>query len=321
MRVPTRAFVMALALVPAAPGFAQIPHTAAGLPDFQGVWESRWLTPMERTEGTTAPTVSGDAAIAFTAALRAKMFEGPGALHPEDDYDFGGLLPASDGGFRTSLIVEPADGKRPQSQLAKDRSAALKKRKEFMPDPEDGSGDERCLAVAGRAPLQVTPGSQYRQIVQTPASLVIYTEDQMSVRILGIDAAPRPAALVSPTGDSVARWDGDTLVAVTTLIQPQPPLPGAPAFDQQRRVTERFSLSSPDTVSYDYVLEDSAMLSAPMRVQYTLVRTSHAMFESACHEGNYSMSNMLRGARIVESRTAQQAKSRTGKPKTGKKGG
>ena len=87
---------------------------------------------------------------------------------------------------------------------------------------------------------------------------------------------------------------------VTTQIRPQLAPPGIPAFDQQRRVTERFSLSAPDQISYDYVLEDSAMLSEPLRVQYALTRTNHGMFEYACHEGNYSIGGMMLGARHVE---------------------
>jgi hypothetical protein len=298
----------ALALAPAAHA-QSIPRTPDGRPDFQGVWESRWLTPFERPDGTDAATVSGEAATAFVAELRKKMNSGDGALHPDEDYDFTTLLPAPNGAFRTSLIVEPENGKRPQTQLAKDRGAAMKKRGDSMLDPEDRSNDERCIGAAGRAPLLVTPGSMYRQIVQTPANLVVYTEDQMSVRILGIDAAPRPSAIVSPAGDTIARWEGDTLVAVTTLLSPQLAPPGFPAYDQKRRVTERFTLTSPDAISYDYVLEDNVMLTGPVRVEYTLARTSHAMFESACHEGNYSLANMLRGARVIETKAAAANKS------------
>jgi hypothetical protein len=138
--------------------------------------------------------------------------------------------------------------------------------------------------------------------------MMIYTEDQMVTRIIGIDAAPRPEALVALAGDSVATWEGDTLVVVTTKIRPQLAPIGAPAFDQQRHVTERFTLITPDQISYESVLEDSAMLTAPLRVQYTLVRTDEVMFESACHEGNYSIHGMMLGARLAEQAQA-------GKPK------
>jgi hypothetical protein len=290
----------------AAPAMSQtpgIPRTVDDRPDFQGTWESRWLTPMERLDGTTEATVSGDAVAAYAAA-RNKALHGEGvALHPDDDFDFAGLLPAGDGSFRTSLIVEPADGKRPQSQVGKDVGAANREIRKLAENPEGLSNDERCLSVTGRAPLGVSPGGMYRQIVQTPDHLVVYTEDQMVSRIIGINATPRPQSLVSLAGDSVAAWDGDTLVVTTTNIQPQLPPPGAPAFDQQRRVTERFSLIAPDQISYESVLEDSAMLTAPLRVQYVLMRTDHTMYEYACHEGNYSLPNMMRGARIIEART------------------
>jgi hypothetical protein len=105
---------------------------------------------------------------------------------------------------------------------------------------------------------------------------------------------------MSLVGDSIARWEGDTLVVVTDKIRPQLTPPGSPPYRQERRVTERFSLIGPDQISYDYVLEDTAMLSEPMRVSYTMTRTDHAMFESACHEGNYSIHGMMLGARLAE---------------------
>ena len=300
-----------LVFVLAAPAFAQttdIPRTADGRPDFHGVWESRWLTPFERLDGTTEATVTGEAAEKYAAARVAELFKDGGALHPEEDFDFSTLLPAGDGAYRTSLIVEPADGKRPQTQIAKDVGAANREQRKKAENPEALSNDERCLSANGRAPLGISPGSMYRQIVQTPAHMLIYTEDQMVTRIIGIDAAPRPEALVALAGDSVATWEGDTLVVVTTKIRPQLAPIGAPAFDQQRHVTERFTLITPDQISYESVLEDSAMLTAPLRVQYMLVRTDDVMFESACHEGNYSIHGMMLGARLAEQAQA-------GKPK------
>jgi len=124
----------------------------------------------------------------------------------------------------------------------------------------------------------------------------------MASRIVGIGAAPLPPAMLSLAGNSIGRWDGDVFVVDTTLIRPTAAGPDFRAFEQVRRVTERFQLISANEIGYESLQEDSAMLSAPVRVQYSLMRTEHQIFESACHEGNYSLSNMLRGARIAEAR-------------------
>jgi hypothetical protein len=116
----------------------------------------------------------------------------------------------------------------------------------------------------------------------------------------GVCAAPRPAILVSLAGASIATWEGDTLVIFTMQIRPQLATPGAPAFDQQRRITKRFNLITPDQIGHEPVLEDSTMLTAPMRVQYGFLRKDHAMFGPACHEGNCSIVHMMLGARLTE---------------------
>jgi hypothetical protein len=120
-------------------------------------------------------------------------------------------------------------------------------------------------------------------------------------RIIELAPRPRSAALASYAGESIGRWDGDALVIETARLRPDPAAPPAdrPA---ERRVTERLHFTSPDEIAYAYTVDDPDVLSSPMKVEFTLVRTRSRMFEASCHEGNYSMTGILRGARVVEQR-------------------
>jgi hypothetical protein len=280
-----------------------IPRAADGRPDFHGVWESRWRTPLERPKEAEGPIVPADKADALIAAMDASS-KASGNLSPDSDFDFGTLMPAAGGGFRTSLIVEPLDGKRPLNQAAQDWAKVVKERRDSAEGPEARGLAERCVSGPGRAPLQISPGSMYRQIIQTPQNAVIMTEDINDIRIIDMGGRLRPDALVSWTGDSSGRWEGDVLVIETRLLRPEPDRPPAPGGSPSRKVIERLQFNSANELGYSYTIDDPAMFVAPMRVDFTLIRSGQRMFESACHEGNYGLANILSGARETERRAA-----------------
>ena len=291
-----------LAIACATPTWAQtpIPRTANGHPDFQGVWSAKGLTPLERIPGATGLVVSDEEHAKLVGAIRAR------ARSPAMEAVIDPNLIAADvktlnrvgGEWRSSWITDPPDGKLPLTAEGK----RLRDHAYTLSDPEARNPWERCLAGTGIAPLWSVPVENIRQIVQTPANLVIYTEEGADTRIIGIGASHRPAAIKSRLGDSIARWEGDVLV-VETLNQLENYAPFATmpqSVRVQSRIIERFSLLSPDEILYRFTIEDPELYSAPWIAEYSFHREDTAAYENGCHEGNYSLPNILRAERLKE---------------------
>ena len=207
------------------------------------------------------------------------------------------------GEWRSSWITDPPDGKLPLTAEGK----RLRDTAYSLTDPEARDSWERCLVGTGRAPMWSVPVENIRQIVQTPTNLLIYTEEGADTRIIGIGASHRPAAIKSRLGDSVARWEGDTLVVETlNQIDNYAPFPTMPqSVRLQSKIIERFSLLSPDEILYRFTIEDPAVYSAPWSAEYSLNREHTTAYENGCHEGNYSLPNILRTERLKETRQAR----------------
>jgi hypothetical protein len=300
-----RLLVLAALAASGSHAFAQapdIPRTADGRPDFHGVWESRWRTSLERPDGLDGPTMTAEQA-AKLLSEKAKKNEQED-ISPPDDSEYDTYMPAADGLFRTSQIVEPANGKLPLTDAAKTMKAEWGRRLDVLAGPEDRMPNERCLGGPGRAPMPVTPANMFRRIVQTRDHVVVLTEDMNDVRLIGIGAAHQPAAVTSYRGDSVARWEGDVLAIETTNYGPAFAVLGL-IVGPQSVVTERLSLTDADEISYEFTVTDAALYAQPWRAQYILRRTSAPMWEGSCHEGNYGLANILLGARMAERRVAQ----------------
>ncbi len=208
-----------------------------------------------------------------------------------------------DGEWRTSWITDPPSGKLPLT----DEGKRLRDTPYSLSDPESRNPWERCLVGTGLAPMWSVPVENIRQIVQTPANLVIYTEEGADTRIIGIGASHRPAAIKSRLGDSTARWESDVLVVETlNQIDNYAPFATMPqSVRVQSRIVERFSLLSPDEILYRFTIEDPALYSAPWSAEYSFHREHTTAYENGCHEGNYSLPSILRAERLNEARQAK----------------
>lgn len=289
-------------MLAAAPVHAQpssIPRTPEGRPDFQGVWMSGFITQLERPEGFDSLVIPPSEASTAIEKLLEYVSEGE-VYDPEFDYD---ALPIAllemNGEFRSSQIIEPADGKLPLTSLA---SAVLDGFKRGYDDPEARPGAERCVDGLVHAPI----GSSFLlipvQIVQTPGALVVTTEDADASRIVVLSGSPWPDPIRTRSGQSRGRWEGETLVIETDRYIIDSPsgvaFRGGAVITADSRVVERLSLISADSLLYQFTIEDPSLYSRPWRAEYVMKRTSHQLLEYACHEANHALFHILTAARL-----------------------
>ena len=226
------------------------------------------------------------------------------AVHAPEWLDYGKHMDAD---HRTSLIVDPADGRVPPlTPAARDRVAARRARTQNSPadNPEDRPVQERCLVFGAGPPLLPGPYNNNMQIVQTPRAVVVLSEMIHDARIVALDgrAAP-PPAMRFWLGSSRGHWDGDTLSIETTNFAESVSFRGS---DDRLRVVERFTLVGPDALRYEFTIDDPTAFARAWSGAFTMTRTDERIFEFACHEGNYGLMNILRAARSEEQQGAKK---------------
>jgi len=278
---------------------AGIPRTADGHPDFAGIWSTRWLTPTERPASVKTLVLDKPEADRLKREILDRA-EANNPLDPELASPEGDTLAIVRGEFRSSLIIDPPDGKLPYTDKGR---AALRGYISGLDGPEQRMTTERCLGGVAWAPMQIRSASMLHRFVMTPAFIVLHTEAYDETRIIPLSPQHQPAAIERPGGDSIARWDGDVLVVDTRNLNPKFAIHGIVTVNSPAAtIVERFEMAGPDEIVYTYTITDPAYYSRPWTGQYSLERTSDEMFEFACHEGNYAMPGMLAGARRTESK-------------------
>lgn len=278
------------------------PRNLDGRPDFGGQWQTAFITSTGRMEGAKTLVVSEAEANEISRRFVAWAHSDAAGVVVDPDVFVSGVTGLSKvgGEYRTSLITSPADGVQHYTAEGKRLDDAAKDARVRPADgPEMRPLFERCMVGVGSAPLTNVPSTMVRQFVQTPDHLAIYS-DGNDLRIVGLNATARPAAITSPLGDSVAHWEGDTLVVHTTRMAGQ--IHNNIITRPESRVIERFSLTGPDEILYRFTVEDTAIYAEPWSAEFVLQRSDHQVLEYACHEGNYSMINILQAGRVLEKR-------------------
>jgi hypothetical protein len=305
--------VAALPLAAQGPSRAgQMPRTPDGKPDLQGVWTSATLTPLERPADLgNKQFFTREEAVQWTKQFlqtnNRDRRDGPaqvdvGRAYNEFWFSRGDAVVPT---LRTSLIIDPPDGRIPA--LTPDglqRAAARAERQRLHPadGPEDRSLAERCINWPVAGPPMIPGGyNNNYQIVQGPGYVTIVVEMIHDVRTISTDSRPHlPAAVRQWMGDPRGHWEGNTLVVDTTNFTDKTNFRGS---GENLHLIERFTRTGPDQLMYEFTVNDPDSFTRPWTVQIPMAKTDGPLFEYACHEGNYGMEGMLRGARQQERET------------------
>ena len=292
-------------------------RTPDGQPHISGVFTFRTLTPMQRParfEGQE--TLSLEEAAAFEASERTRqnrdLFD-PESGAPNAGYQSraaGGVLSYNEFWYergieltsdkRTSLIVDPPDGRYPpQTDAARQagRERAAYRREHMYDSYENRSLGDRCI-MFGKSGPPLRPGAYNNNLMifQTADHVAIFTEQARQARIIPLEDTEKPR-FEQLAGVSRGHWEGETLVIETTQFRDW----GNGRTGPSVHLIERLTRLDPDTVAYEYTVTDPSTYTAPYTVSMPLRRTDGPIFEYACHEGNIGLYGILAGARKLES--------------------
>ena len=293
-------------------------RTVDGHPDLQGVWANNIATPLERPDAwagkerltdeeladlqqAAADVIASGEDAQFGDQLVLKAIE---RIKDAGSYDTTGnynqfWIVDRDFDNRTSLVVEPSNGKIPAlTAAAAERSDAERAYRGDHPadGPEDRGLSERCANFG--VPRLGAGYNSYFQVFQTPSHVVVLKEMAHDAKVIAMDGSPHVSDRVRLwNGDSRGRWDGDTLVVETSNFSPKSDFRESA---ENLHLVERYTRVGPDTLNYEVTISDETTWSQPWTVLIPLSRSEDAVFEYACHEGNYGMDGILSGHRADE---------------------
>jgi hypothetical protein len=288
--------------------------TSWGDPDIQGQWNSQTSTPLERPltgELAGKDVLSEDEAETLENEARASFDEAPRAGDPGTYNAF--WRDEGKGLTRTSLIIDPPDGRVPPLTPEAEKRVAAERAARRQRGPADTYADlslwTRCVS-RGWNGIGSWYSSNY-QIFQSPGYVVVLQELIHEPRIIPLDGRPHlPQGVGQWLGDSRGRWEGNTLVVETTNFDPKTDYRGS---RDTLRLIERYTPIDANTLDYQFTVNDPKTFTKPWTVSRPMRRQTGgiSIFEYACHEGNYAMEGILKGARVQEKAgTANQASPR-----------
>jgi hypothetical protein len=323
-----------MAAIVAGQGGRAIPRTTDGRPDLTGIYDANTLTPVERPAQFSGLILSDEEATTLARGSAERAAKGdepsdPNRPAPQAGGNVGGYntfwmargtrVVSVKGEKRSSIVIDPPDGKippmTPEGQARDETFGGLAGRNDVLErrgerpsgfdDPELRPLGDRCLTGWGwTAGPPILPNYLYnnlKQIVQTPTHVMILTEMVHEVRVVRIGGEHLPPHVRNWSGDSVGRWEGDTLVVETTNFTNKTRFRGS---SDKLRLIERFTRLDGDTLLYRFTVEDPTTWARPWTGEYTWVTTNEPMYEYACHESNYALGGMLRGARLLDAEKA-----------------
>ena len=312
--------VTLLSIAAGSVGAQTIPRTSWGQPDLQGIWDFRTITPLERPRSLSdqeflsaeeaanleQEVIARNADLAIRSAQRTEVTEsvdrgeeGAPGFYNNFWLDRG---TRTVGTRRTSLVVDPADGRIPDLTTEGQRVADERRaHREAHPADSwvDRSAYDRCILGFNAGPPITSGGyNQNLQLFQTQDHVVLVTEMVHTTRVVPLDGRPPlPGDIRQWSGDSRGHWDGDTLVVETTNFSAQRGWRGTSA---NMTLVERFTRADDSTLLYSFTVNDPATWATPWTAEIPMRLNDLTLFEYACHEGNHSMPGILGGARADE---------------------